>query len=177
VTWVAQPVLKDHRQLVRKYASCSDTPESVGTIRKLLTDLLQDANLAHYILRLDLGPIHPTVCENNDDIAFNELLPLLRNLRTLSIEQHDFWMFTRCYEFALNASRTSTPVLSKLSKVDFVFIPQSRIRGLFGPYKFSTLPSLRLLSIKGAETLSGGGIAAGYIKMLPQQSYVTRLDL
>lgn len=171
VTFVAQAHLKDHRQLVRKYASCSNTPESIGGILNLLDVLLQEEKMAHYVLRLDLRPIPRTVWENKEGFAFSKLSPLPPNLRTLSVEQPE--SDPRCRHYALTVPHTAKPLLNRLCKVHITYKLHSRDSGLVALREFSTIPSVQVLSAIGAEGVSGWGDT----KVLPHQSYVTYLNL
>ena len=177
VTLVAQPRLKNHRQLVRKYGFCSNTSGRRQFLKNLLHEVLDQECIARYIVRLDIGELFETIFHiRQEESALARLLPLLHNLRTLSIEHHGYFSY-------LPPSTPKAPdalalSLGKLLKVHLGLRPHRFYSSLKRLQFFLSLPSLRLLSATKAQSADLSGWGNYYAnKPLFQQSYIKHLEL
>lgn len=177
VTLVAQSRLKTHRQLVRKYGFCSSTSGRGQFLKNLLHEVLDQDCIARYIVRLDIGKLFETVFHiRQEESAFAKLLPLLHNLRTLSIEHHGY--FNYLPPFTADAPDALALSLSKLLKVHLGLRPHRFYSSLKRLQVFISLPSLRLLSATSARSADLSGWGNYYAnEPLFQQSYVKHLEL
>lgn len=153
VNSVARPRLKAHRAWGRNFATVGNNINGDGSpFGEVLFDILKKPLHAHYIVNLHYRRcFHPPAYEEyRVQQDFRELITLLPNLKTLTMEDVDV---SRCMMLFLNASFTDPPILTKLASV-YVRFPDRSVspQSLGITRALSTLPSLRLLSTQNCRS-------------------------
>lgn len=164
---VAQPYLKEHRALIRKFATLGNDDEgSWGFWGELPHNLVKYPLLGHYVVYLSFRGIGRY--QNEQRRGFETLLPLLPNLKTLSIEDVDISGSNLQFQ---NAQLTYPPILTNLVNA-YVRFPKALAASFSITRAISALPSLRLLSTQSCGFDRGSGSL-----LAPNSSHVTRLEL
>ncbi len=170
---VAQSHLKAHRTLIRNFATVGNNIKGDGSpFGQVLFDILINPIHAHYIINLhyrccSTPRLYDLVRVKQD---FRELITLLPNLKTLTMEDVDLSDFLVQFQ---NVPFTDPPTLTKLASIYVRFPTESRsLQSLRITRALSNLPSLKLLSTQncGFQDVEPGFFA-------PFPSLLTRLEL
>lgn len=170
VSGVTKPYLKAHRTLIRKFAILGNTAEDPwGPWGELLHNLVKNPRLGHYVVSLFFRRSSPYPDDQSrEQQSFERLLPILPNIKTLTMEDVDI---SDSKVQLQNAPFTDPPILTNLVNV-YVRFPKALVSSFSITQALSALPSLRLLS-----TQNCGFDHGSHDLLAPMQSHVTRLEL
>lgn len=166
---MAKPFLKEHRLLIRKYATY-DAHDRTIDFSKLAENIAADPRIGHYIIHLICNGAHVLDYRIGDPrvAAFTALLDRLPNLNSLSIDEPHGDLV--CLQSIFAAPDSIQATLSKLREFrlrssGYQGVPLGLVQG------FSVLPSMRLLAITNSGDIGDEGVIA------PVQSSVSQLEL
>ncbi len=170
---VAQSHLKAHRTLIRSFATVGNNIKGDGSpFGQVLFDILINPIHAHYIINLHYRRCSTPRLYDRARVQqdFRELISLLPNLKTLTMEDVD--VSDSLVQFQ-NVPFTDPPTLIKLASI-YVRFPTvlTSFQSLRITRALSSLPSLKLLSTQncGIHDVEPGFFA-------PFPSLLTRLEL
>lgn len=148
-TAVAQPALKIHRELVRRYRISRNDPNRANSLAELGRELAVDRN-GRYVMRLQCS-----IWLKIDDSALNLFLSILPNLRALYLDLPPSYI-SRLGNSIFKAPHSAEPILPSLREV-YLRCTTGAVRHGFQVellLAISALPSLNYLTESDSDLIS-----------------------